>query len=108
MLFSSKRRGRPGPKGPAEELIDAVVEMKRRNPTWGCPRGRDQKEVQGPGLIQAIEKLVPSADSADGVAFTIPPVVSIVMASRFWLNAANPIGPVEPPTVAKQVLVCPV
>src|SRR5215831_7071753 len=38
MLFSSKRRGRPGAKGPAQELIDAVVEMKRRNPTWGCPR----------------------------------------------------------------------
>src|SRR5215468_10527050 len=35
MLFSSKRRGRPGPKGPAQELIDAIVEMKRRNPTWG-------------------------------------------------------------------------
>jgi putative transposase len=25
-------------EGPAQELIDAVVEMKRRNPTWGCPR----------------------------------------------------------------------
>ena len=33
MLFSAKRRRRPGPKGPAQELIDAVVEMKRRNPT---------------------------------------------------------------------------
>ena len=38
MLFSPQRRGRPGPKGPAQELIDAVVEMKRRNPSWGCPR----------------------------------------------------------------------
>ena len=38
MLFSSKRRRRPGPKGPAKELIDAVVAMKRRNPSWGCPR----------------------------------------------------------------------
>ena len=38
MLFSSKRGSRSGPKGPAKELIDAVVEMKRRNPTWGCPR----------------------------------------------------------------------
>jgi putative transposase len=37
-LFSPKRRGRPGPKGPTQELIDAVVEMKRRNPTWGCRR----------------------------------------------------------------------
>src|SRR5215472_12057101 len=38
MLFSSECGGRPSPKGPAKELIDAVVEMKRRNPTWGCPR----------------------------------------------------------------------
>src|SRR6516225_3169858 len=38
MLFSSKRRRQPGPKGPNKELIHAVVELKRRNPTWGCPR----------------------------------------------------------------------
>jgi putative transposase len=35
-LFSPKRGRRPGPKGPTRELIDAV-EMKRRNPGWGCP-----------------------------------------------------------------------
>src|SRR5215469_8935844 len=34
MLFSSQRGGRPGPKGPTQELISAVIEMKRRNPTW--------------------------------------------------------------------------
>jgi transposase InsO family protein len=38
MLFSPKRVRRPGPKGPTKELIDAVVEMKRRNRTWGCKR----------------------------------------------------------------------
>jgi putative transposase len=38
LLFSPKQRRRPGPKGPAEELIDAVVAMKQRNPTWGCRR----------------------------------------------------------------------
>ena len=38
LLFSPKRRRRPGPQGPDKELIDAVVEMKRRNPNWGCPR----------------------------------------------------------------------
>src|SRR5215470_13315863 len=37
-LFSSQQRRRPGPKGPRRELIDAVVQMKQRNPTWGCPR----------------------------------------------------------------------
>src|SRR5262249_16120886 len=38
VLFSSKRGGRPRLKGPAQEWIDGVVDMKRRNPTWGCPR----------------------------------------------------------------------
>jgi len=38
MLFSPKRRRKPGPKGPSAELIHAVVEMKQRNPNWGCPR----------------------------------------------------------------------
>ena len=38
LLFSPKRGRRSGPKGPKQELIDAVIEMKRRNPNWGCPR----------------------------------------------------------------------
>src|SRR5438874_4570196 len=38
LLFSSQRRGRPVPKGPNKELLEAVVQMKQRNPTWGCPR----------------------------------------------------------------------
>src|SRR2546428_12877980 len=38
LLFSPKRVRRPGPKGPTKELIDAVVEMKRRNRTWGYKR----------------------------------------------------------------------
>src|SRR5713101_3449297 len=32
ILFSPQRGRRPGPSGPKKELIDAVVEMKRRNP----------------------------------------------------------------------------
>ena len=45
LLFATKRRQRPGPKGPEKELIDAVVEMKRRNPNWGCPRIAEQIAV---------------------------------------------------------------
>jgi putative transposase len=37
-LFSSAGHRRPGPKGPSQELIDAIVEFKRRNPRVGCPR----------------------------------------------------------------------
>jgi putative transposase len=38
MLFPPNRRRKPGPKGASAELIRAVVEMKQRNPHWGCPR----------------------------------------------------------------------
>jgi putative transposase len=38
LLFSPKHRVKPGPKGPDPDLIRAVVEMKQRNPMWGCPR----------------------------------------------------------------------
>jgi transposase InsO family protein len=42
LLFSPQRGLRPGPLGPNEELIVAVVAMKRRNPHWGCPRIAEQ------------------------------------------------------------------
>jgi transposase InsO family protein len=37
-LFSSKGPTKPGPKGPSQDVIAAVVDMKQRNPIWGCPR----------------------------------------------------------------------
>ena len=42
LLFSSIRREKPGPKGPSDDLIRAVIEMKKRNPAWGCPRIAEQ------------------------------------------------------------------
>ncbi|MEI8347249.1 MAG: helix-turn-helix domain-containing protein, partial [Pseudomonadota bacterium] len=36
-LFSSdKMKKIPGPKGPRKEIIEAVIEMKNRNPRMGC------------------------------------------------------------------------
>ena len=37
-LFSNKGHRRPVPKGPSRELIAAIVELKQRNPRYGCPR----------------------------------------------------------------------
>ena len=37
-LFFAKTGKRPGPKGPSQELIAAVLEIKRLNPRFGCPR----------------------------------------------------------------------
>jgi putative transposase len=39
LLFSSScRRRKPGPKGPSAALIAAIIELKRRNPRFGCVR----------------------------------------------------------------------
>jgi hypothetical protein len=38
LLLTPKRRGKPGPKGPSPELIAAICEMKRRNPSFGYQR----------------------------------------------------------------------
>jgi putative transposase len=35
---SSSPRRKPGPKGPSRELIAAIIELRRRNPRFGCVR----------------------------------------------------------------------
>ena len=42
LLYGPRKRRRPGPKGPPRELIDTVVEMKRRNPRFGCRKIAEQ------------------------------------------------------------------
>jgi len=44
LLFSSSSREcrKPGPKGPPAELIAAIIELKRRNPMFGCVRIAEQ------------------------------------------------------------------
>ena len=37
-LYSPRGGRNPGPKGPSKEVINAIVEMKQRNPRFGCPR----------------------------------------------------------------------
>ena len=38
LLFSSHKKGKPGPKGPSDALVLVIVELKRRNARFGCPR----------------------------------------------------------------------
>ena len=40
LLFSPKLRTKPGPKGRTAELVQAIVEMKRRNPVMGMSANR--------------------------------------------------------------------
>ena len=42
LLFSAQKRRKPGPKGPSRQLIELVLEMKRRNPRFGCIKIAEQ------------------------------------------------------------------
>ena len=42
LLYSPRKRSRPGPKGPSKELISTVIEMKRRNARFGCRKIAEQ------------------------------------------------------------------
>ena len=58
-LFSPKRCGKPGPKGPSPEMVTAIVETKRRNPSWGCRRIAQQLSlVFGFGIDKDIVRRV--------------------------------------------------
>jgi len=42
LLYTARQKGKPGPKGPSQELILLIVEMKHRNPGYGCPKIAEQ------------------------------------------------------------------
>lgn len=55
-LFSSRRNVKPGPKGPSDELVRLIVEMKQRNPHFGCPRIAQQ--ISKTFAIEIIAKMI--------------------------------------------------
>lgn len=38
LLFSNKTHRKPGPKGPSDELVKLIIDMKKRNPRYGYLR----------------------------------------------------------------------
>lgn len=75
LLYTAKRRGKPGPKGPSKALIAAVVDMKRRNPKFGCLKLAQQisytfgVEVNKDVVRRILEKYHPPSAGDDGPAW---------------------------------------
>jgi len=72
-LYSSHRKGKLGPKGPPPELIKVIVEMKRRNPNYGCPRIAQQiNQAFGTNIDKDVVRRIlakhyhPESDPDDG------------------------------------------
>jgi transposase InsO family protein len=71
--YTACKKGKPGPKGPSQELIDAIVELKRRNTRFRCPRIAQQinkafgVNIDRDVVRRALEKYYrPGPDSGDG------------------------------------------
>jgi putative transposase len=62
LLYSSGKKAKPGPKGPSVELIQAIVELKQRNPRFGCLRIAQQ-------INKAFERQI-STKTSSGESFT--------------------------------------
>ena len=73
LLYSSSRKGKPGPKVPSQELIEAIIEIKRRNTRFGCSRiAQEINEAFGVDLVKDVVRRVlerhyrPGPDSGHG------------------------------------------
>ena len=83
-LFSSSDRPRkPGPKGPSAELIAAIVEMKQRNPGFGCVRIAQQiSHAFGLDIDKDVVRRVPAKHYRPDGAGSNGPVAFISMDER--------------------------
>ena len=56
-LHTARRKEKPGPKSPSQELIEPIVKLKRRNTRFGCPRiAREINKVFGIAIDKDIVK----------------------------------------------------
>jgi len=60
---SPNRHGKPGPKGPSAELSAAILDMKRRNPRFGCRRIAEHFRRRPSGGVSWLTFLGHSKDS---------------------------------------------
>src|SRR4029453_14800847 len=74
----------PGPKGPSQDVIAAVVDMKQRNPIWGCPRIA-QQITECP-----IIKSSPRWTFRRLTPHDWPPSGTVEALSKLWISTKNP------------------
>ncbi|HSB94852.1 MAG TPA: integrase core domain-containing protein [Spongiibacteraceae bacterium] len=72
LLFISTRKNHPGQKGPSDEIIAEILEIKHRNPRFGCPRIAPEIahafgiEINKDVVRRVLEKLFRSRTRGDG------------------------------------------
>jgi transposase InsO family protein len=67
LLYSSYRKRKPGPKGPSPEIIEAIVELKRRNPLFGYPRiAHQMNKAFGVNIDKDVVRRIPVAHYQPG------------------------------------------
>jgi hypothetical protein len=82
ILFSQKRRQKPGPKGPSKELLDAVVETKRRNPAWGPPANCSANLLGFCAIVKSKGQLGTSFTNEAALYWHLPPAKSMRVLTR--------------------------
>ena len=82
-LFSSTPRPKtPGPKGPSAALIQAIVELKSRNPRFGCPDRADHLKTFGVAIDKNVVNQVLSKHYRPAPGGIGPPWLSFIGHAR--------------------------
>ena len=91
-LFSSSGcPKKPGPKGPSEALIQTIVDLKSRNPRFGCPRiARIISRTFGANIDQNVVYRVLSKHYRPIPGGTGPSWLSFIGHTTEW-NTASPL-----------------
>jgi len=67
LLYTAHSKGKPGPKGPSQELIAAIVEMRKPNSRFGCPRiAQEINQAFGVGIDKDVVRRVPEKHHQPG------------------------------------------
>ncbi len=67
LLYTVHKTGKPGPKVPSQELIDAMVELKKRNTRFGCPWiAQEINKVFGVDIDKDVVRRVPEKNYRPG------------------------------------------
>lgn len=85
LLYSARGGTKPGPKGPSKEVIKAIVEMKQRNPCYGCPRIAQQINLSVPNRAiapRATPKICARGDERGAVCYLDWPPLPVVGARQ--------------------------
>jgi len=71
LRYTFGEKGKPGPRGPSNEPIQIIVEMKQRNPRYGCPKIAEKiSKLFGIDINKGVVRRILDIDEIKSISYT--------------------------------------